>query len=333
MKFGRAPADTSYEEDALRRSVLITSAIAAGAAAAALSAGSAAGSSWAPRTIVYDTTSATHQLVFPRSGHGLTPQRGALRQDPGIGGMFAPGNNSPYRISKLSGAYLARLSAQGMARAMRSQITRGQYGAEAHLVAVDELLETYGDPGRGRVPASSTGARFTTAMRILASSQSPWGGTWASRVQVYVAPGIVTSIAIGHGPEHNLSPSGRPQYRMWRGVMPGLALAGGLHLEMYHGSGSPLTAFSASLWRRAPGAFLGLLGRHGGSASTVHFVLSATTRPASAPRGWGDAMATTWSLARSTSAGRTILANGPDEYRLGHYTAEWLKQYNRQFPN
>ena len=32
------------------------------------------------------------------------------------------------------------------------------------------------------------------------------------------------------------------------------------------------------------------------------------------------------------AAGRTILANGPDEYRLGRRAAEWLKEYNRTFP-
>jgi hypothetical protein len=274
---------------------------------------------------VYDTTSTTHQLVFPRGGNGLSPSRGALRQDPGLDGMFAPGNNAPFRVSKVSGATLYGETVSQMVSTLQREIIRGKYGAEAHLVTIDELMETFGDPG-------TAGIRFSDAMKILASQQSPWGGTWASRVEVFVAPGIVTSIAIGYGPQHDLAPDGRRQYRSWTGVMPGLALAGGLHLEMYHGSGSPLTAFTASLWRHAPAAFLDLLARYGGSASRVHFVFSSTTKPAGAPSGWGDAMETSWSLARSTPAGRTILANGPDEYRLGSRAAEWLKEYNRSFP-
>jgi len=308
----------------MKRFGFIASGVAA-CACAALAIGPAAGSTTTPLTIVYDTTSTAHQLVFPRGGNGLSPTRGALRQDPGLGGMFAPGNNADYRVSKVSGNTLSRESVSQMVSTLEGAIIRGKYGAEAHLVTVDEVMETFGDPG-------TTGIRFSDAMRILASQQSPYGGTWASRVELFIAPGIVTSIAMGHGPQHDLAPNGRRQYRSWTGVMPGLALAGGLHIEMYHGSGSPLTAFTAKQWRTAPGAFLDLLERYGGSPTTVHFVFSATTTPAGAPRGWGDAMEASWSLARSTAAGRTILANGPDEYRLGRRASEWLKEYNRNFP-
>lgn len=312
----------------MRRTALALTAAIAVTTGIALGAGTAAGSASSPMTLVYDTTSVTHQLVFPRSGPGLSPSRGALRQDPGIGGMFARGNNAAYRVSKISGASLSGMSVTGMVNALERQIRRGQYGAQAHLVAVDELMETYADPRSGHLSAG-VGMRFSTAMGILASAQSPWGGTWASRVEIYVSPGVVSSIAIGYGPQHNLSPAGRVQYRSWRGVMPGLAAAGGLHLEMYHGNG---TGFSTSLWRRAPHAFLDLLSRYGGNSANVHFVLSGTSRPAGAPSGWGGAMNATWSLARSTPAGRTILDNGVDEYRLGAQAGAWLAQYNRQFP-
>ncbi len=330
----------------MKRITLIGSGVAACACAVAaigpvVASAPVVGPGRAPLTIVYDTTPTTHQLVFPSNGHGLTPKRGALRQDPAGSGMFAPGDNRPFRISKVNGASLQAMSPSTMAATLQRQITLGTYGAGAHLVAVDELLETFGDPAPAnpqrnspltRINPNSPGSRFTAAMRILAGSQSPWGGTWASRVEVYIPPGIVSSIAVGRGPNHNLGRDGKPHYRTWRAVMPGLALAGGLHLEMYHGTGTPLTAFSASLWRTAPTAFLDLLGRYHGSQSTVHIVFSATTRPAGAPSGWGDAMATSWSLARSTAAGRVILRNGPDEYRIGGQAAEWMKQFNRQFP-
>ncbi len=228
-----------------------------------------------------------------------------------------------------------------MVATLKSQITRGTYGAQAHLVAIDELLETFGEPPPANpekgtplppVNPNSPGSRLSDAMEILASEQSPWGGTWASRVEVYISPGIVSSIAEGYGPLHNENAHGRPIRRTWRAVMPGLALAGGLHLEMYHGTGTPLTAFSAPLWRASPGAFLGLLREYHGSESALHLVFTATTVPAGAPRGCGDAMVCSWTLARSNSAGRAVLANGPDEYHLGNFAAQWLHEYNEEFP-
>jgi len=320
----------------------------AGCLTAAVAIGPAVGSSPAavratpaPLTIVYDTTPTTHQLVFPTSGPGLSPARGALRQDPGRLGMFVSGDNSPFRISRVSGATLQNMSVSNIVSTLESQMTIGTYGAQAHLVAIDELLETYGEnpPAHPKknspIPAinpNSPGARFTDAMKILASQQSPWGGTWASRVQVYISPGIVTSIALGLGPNHNLNKYDRPIRRTWRAVMPGLALAGGLHLEMYHGSGTPLTAFTAQLLRSSPGAFLGLLREYHGNVSTVHLVFTHTTIPAGAHCGGANAMACSWKLARSTSAGRAILANGPDAYRLGSAASEWLHEFNEEFP-
>ena len=331
----------------MKRTTLIFSGLAAAACAAvtigpAVGSGSAVAALPAPSTIVYDTTATTHQLVFPGSGAGLSPARGALRLDPGRGGMFVSGNNSQFRISRVSGLALQNMSVDTMVATLKAQITRGTNGAEAHLVAIDELLETFGElppahPKKGtRLPPvnpHSPGSRFSDAMKILASEQSPWGGTWASRVQVYISPGIVSSIAEGLGPLHNLNAYGRPIRATWRAVMPGLALAGGLHLEMYHGTGTPLTAFSARLWRTSPGAFLGLLREYHGRVSAVHLVFTSTTVPAGAPRGCGNPMVCSWALARSNSAGRAVLANGPDAYRLGRMDVQWLHEFNKQFPS
>jgi hypothetical protein len=166
-------------------------------------------------------------------------------------------------------------------------------------------METYGDPGKASpkknaalapVYPNSPGGRCSSAMKILASQHSPWGGTWATRFAVYVAPGIITSIALGRGPNHNLGPA-----------EPGDSNA-------------------------APGSFLALFAEYRGNPPAVHFVFTATTRPANAPRGWGNAMATSARLVRSTSAGRTILSNGPDEYRSGSQATRWLWEFNRQFP-
>lgn len=308
------------------------------AAVAALTVCGSASAQQSRITLVYDSSDAVQRLVSPSGGHGLTPARGALRQDPGGGGMLAPGDNAPYRVSKVSGATIAGLSPAGIAATLRQEIRAGRYGARSHLVTVDEIGSAFGDPlprvmrvgaALPAVPATNPGSKFTAAMRML-QDQSPYGGTWASRVHVYLAPAVHTSIAAGRGPERNLGRDGKPHRRSWRALMPGLAMAGGVHLEMYHGLGGQLTALSAGQWRAIPAAFLGLFNRYGGSASTVHFMFTATDVPAGAT-GCGSGTACSWTLAESTPAGRTVLANGPGVHRIGTAADAWMREFNRRF--
>lgn|GEM_PF-1197039 len=290
-----------------------------------------------PFSIVYDTVETTHWLLSPSSGTPLSPSRGVYRQDLAGDGLFA----APYRIAKISSASLMHLSAPAIAQMIRAQITVGTYGSLAHIVTIDEIGVGFSEPGpanprRGsRLPAinpSSIAARFSTAMQLLNTSQSPWGGTWASRVQVYVTNGVVGSIARGLGPLHNLDRLGRPRYPSWRAVMPGLALAGGIHLEMYHLGTSGIMPIPAIQWRQTPAAFVALLKRYGGSAQRVHWMFTSTTMPPGAPSGCGDPMTCSWALAGATVLGRTFLHNGPDAYNLGMYAPQWLQQFNLMFP-
>jgi hypothetical protein len=317
---------------------LTSTALAAACAAVAVSA-TAVRADAAPLTLVYDTSDVVQRLANPAAGRALTPERGALRQDPGAGGMFAPGDNSRYRVSKVSGAALRGMTAGQMAAALRREIAGGSYGARSHLVAVDEIGGQFGDaaPRRPRkgmalppVNPDSLGARFTAAMRAL-DTESPWGGTWASRVLVYVAPAVHTSIAAGRGPQRNLGRDGKPHRRSWRGVMPGLALAGAVNLQMFHATGGTPHAFPAGRWRAVPGSFAGLFSRYGGDVSRVHFIFTATDTPPGAARSCGARMACQWRLAESTPMGRRILANGPGLYRLGAQAGAWLREYNRRF--
>ena len=222
--------------------------------------------------------------------------------------------------------------------ALRARIRHGGDGAASHMVAIDEIDAVYADArprmvARGaalpRVRASWAGARFSRAMRLL-DRPSPYGGTWASRVHVYLAPGVHSSMAAGRGPLRNLGRDGKPHLRSWRAVMPGLALAGGVHLQMYHAHTGARTAFTAGEWRRVPGAVVGLLRRAGGDPARVHFIFSSTAVPAGAS-GCVDAQGCAWALAESTPAGRAVLANGPGVYRIDADAARWLQEFNRRF--
>jgi hypothetical protein len=290
-------------------------------------------------TLVYDTSSVVRDLVSPGGQRGLSPERGALRQDPGGGGMFAPGDNARYRVAKVSDEEIVSRSAQDIAEILKGQIRRGRAGATSHLVAIDEIGRPFGEAppspaGRGAPPrpvdANSPGARFTAAMRILAAEESPYGGTWASRVHVYIAPGMSTAIGAGRGPDRNRGRDGKPHRPSWQAVMPGLALAGGVHLQMYNGKGGTPTMFSATNWRRVPTGFLLLFARYGGDGSRTHFIFTGGV-PAGAS-GCSDAQNCAWKLADSTPAGHGILVNGPGVYRIGGDARAWLREFNARFP-
>ena len=292
----------------------------------------------APLTFVYDDQAVVQELAFPANGAGLTPARGAFRQDPGAGGMLVPGDNGPYKVAKVSGRALASMTPATIAATLKRQITQGDAGATSHMVSIDEIGKPFGDAPapmvrNARLPAvgsSWAGARFTAAMTLL-NTPSPYGGTWASRVHVYLAPAVHTAIGAGRGRERNLGRDGKPHFTSWRAVMPGLALAGGLHLQMYHGYGGSRTAFTAAEWRSVPAAFTGLYARYGGNPANVHFLFSQAGAPAGAPAGCGAPVACSWTLAESTPAGKAILANGPGVYRIGSEARDWLAEYNKRF--
>src|SRR5581483_4028904 len=122
-------------------------------------------------------------------------------------------------------------------------------------------------------------------------------GTYASRVHFYVAPAVISSIGSGRGPNRNLGRDGHPHFPTWRGVMPALAMGGGVWLEMYHGTGGATTAFTAAEWRSWPSAFAALFARAGGASDDLHFLLSGSPTGPAGATGCASPMACVWSLA------------------------------------
>jgi hypothetical protein len=341
-----------------RRIAAVSTAIALGALAAPAAASAAT-------SIIYDLDPAASQIVHPADGSpGLGPARGALRQEGSSGHLFQGAADAPYRIGKVSGAALATMTVSQMAAALRNQIDYGcvidgrDYGCTSGLVTVDEIGNAFNDGPSPKAPArhftsrraaraagppppvplppvdpQSAGARFSRAMAILDTLPAPGGGSYASHVHVYVAPAAVSAIGSGRGPNHNLGRDGKPHFSTWRAVMPGLARAGGVWLEMYHGSpGGTVSAFTAAEWRTGPRDVVDVLSSFGGDVSRVHFMLTETGMPAGAPSGCATPMACTWALASLPGANARILANGPGAYRVGAQAAEWIRQYNLRFP-
>ncbi|MGB1627179.1 MAG: hypothetical protein ACPHET_05315, partial [Miltoncostaeaceae bacterium] len=210
------------------------------------------------------------EIIHPSDGStGLSRRRGAFRQEPSRGGLFSA-NDRGGRLGKVNERNLHGLSAEAIAATLRSAIER----SPAHAIGIDELTPMASDPRgprirNGRIPPpdpNSFASRFARAMELL-DVPSPFGETWAGRIHVYIAPAVGSAIAAGRGPDRNLGRDGIARFRTYRTAMSGLARAGGVWIEMYHGHTRRVTPFTVEEWKRTPRAFVSELRRAGGDTS------------------------------------------------------------------
>ncbi len=322
-------------------------------------------------SLVYDEQEAVRALTTPAGpGMPLSGERGLLRQDPGPGGILDPqGRDGQFRVAKVSAKSLLPLSAEGMAGAIRAEIEHPKVPNSSGLVSIDEIGNAFND-GRVRItyawhtvrgtrirvashnklvitrhgykivrgPAplphvdpDGPASRLSQALELLSGIPHPSGGNYAERVHIYIAPAFMSSIALGRGPHHHLGNDGKPHKATWRGVMPALARAGGVWLEMYHFThAGGVTPATAAEWRSAPGVFSRYLARFHGDGARLHMMMTeALALPRGASATCGEPMPCQWKLAESTGAGRTMLANGPGGYRLGSQATAWRAEFNR----
>ena len=353
----RIPVEVRPEGATVRRRVIVGAvATLAGAAlvgGVALRPGLASATAVTPiapapsfASLLYDTDANASVLtsgIGPDGGTigpALTPDRGGVRQEPSgtnMMGMNAPDKGA--RIAKINAKQLLGRTPSQMVNIIKRSINGPctlsiggvihDFGCQSHKVAIDEVSPAFATPRTGG--DGYLGRNFSTAMRVLARTSSPWGGTYASRVAVYVDAGVTVSIYAGKGKSHNLNGYGKPQYAVFSDVMPGLAKAGALWLEMYQGvhRGNGTAPLTQAQWRLMPTRFAGYLAHFGGRVTHLHYLFGDTGAPTPA---CSDPQACTWALAARAGLNRTILGNGPGEYRLGTQAPSWLAQFNAYFP-
>ena len=283
--------------------------------------------------MLYDMDTAVRDIVRPSDGAaGLSGAQGARRQEPSTSALFGAADEQ-WMVGKVAIDELMDLSSGEMADVIRAAID----DAPSHVVGLDEIIPAAADPAApmvvgGRVPvapASALSSRLAAAFTSL-DEPSPYGGTWASRVNVYLAPAMSTAIAAGRGPNRNLGRDGKPHFRTYRTVMAGLARVGGVWMEMYHGTATGGTSpFTVREWTRAPAAMTAEYRRVGGDPTRLHLLMtgSAAYPAGRLPTGCVTPQRCAWHLAESTPAGREMVANGVGAYRLGAaarpFLAEW----------
>jgi hypothetical protein len=284
--------------------------------------------------MLYDLDAAVQEVVHPSDGAaGLTGLQGARRQEPSSSGLFGA-NDEQWMIGKVKLAEIIDMSTADMVDVIQGAID----DSPSHVIGIDEVTTSAADPAApnvkgARAPApdpGSAGGRFAAALVAL-DTPSPYGGTWASRIHVYLAPAMTSALAAGKGPDRNLGRDGRPHFRTYRAVFGGLSHVAGVWIEMYHGLGVTMTSpFTVSEWRSAPAAVGAEFRRAGGDMSRLHMLVTGSDtypRGGTLPAGCVTPQSCAWALAESTPAGRRILANGVGGYRLAQsaraFVAEW----------
>ncbi len=243
-------------------------------------------------SILYVTDPGARTVLAQSTGMRALPW--LFRQEPSNSvGAAARGGAGAQRMTKVSGANLAkearrvvgaRAAFDFLKRAVDRTCTTpgGVNTCGAHLVGVDEIGAAFGAaPGD---PRNMAAGNLLGAMRALKALSWPGGGSYASRIHFYVAPGVSTAISAGRGDSRTLGENGQAMFRDYSDVTAAMALAGGVWLEMYHypTRGSARTPFTAAEWRDVPTRFATFLGEQTTGSPIrspldyLHFVMTET---------------------------------------------------------
>lgn len=320
----------------------------------------AASASAAPMIMLFGTPDTNRQIVRPGHSTALPLDGRLFVAEPNPGHLFAGDADKPFRLDHVDATDLiAKGSGDAMASYLKHRLDAdscnfakwGKVDCRSGLLTIDELDYRFSERAPNlntpawkradrkypnyvpRVREGQPGLEFSQAMEILAATPWPGGGTYADRVHVFIAPGMLSSLGVAGGVYHNLGRDKKPHFQTYEGVRRGVQLSGGVWIEMYHfdRGGRGRYPFNTKEWQVYPWRFSQWLTRPGlaptpdpALVAKMHFMMSSGmprkvgTAPAacSNPR---TPQACQFALA-STKKNAPVLANGVGAYRMdkGH---------------
>ncbi len=322
--------------------------------------------------ILYDTDQGVAATLGASTTMRFLPW--LFRQEPSSSEPLAAlGDNSRQRITKVKATELAaQPSAAAMAAMLRDAVDKrcltpaGFNTCGAHMASIDEITQLFSQsPSSTRPDPNNPGVRLNLAMDRLQHTPSPWGGSYASRIHIYLAPGTSTSIAAGRGPFRTRGRDGKNHFRNYAWAMQAANRGADVWLEMYHFRHTTVkTAFTPIEWRDVPTSVAQFMReRTPGSnpLNRLHFMVAETapTEGCPIPRAGatttvtdialrsitylapatpievipdsGSPMACTWQRMQAGAVNQRITANGVGTHRVSGDVAAEFGQLWRQF--
>ncbi len=251
----------------------------------------------APRHLIYLSEFRIRTVLERLLPHGPGPleRLRTFRQMPANQTILPP----PFRLGRLDGDVLAPLPPKEIARRLRTAINGTcnlAMPCRSHLVAIDDVSTEF--RGRG-------GARLRAAMALL-NAPSPWGGTYAERVMMYVPIQMMRGL--------------QQEPARWNDARHAVAAGESYWLEMYESLGVGVMGDVAySDWTQGVRATVGALEAAGGAVGRTHFMVGPSTGPI---EGMPSALCPTrrgcaWYAAHASALNRHISRNGVGVYRFG----------------
>jgi hypothetical protein len=246
-----------------------------------------------PRHVLYLEAPATRVVLSEASATlGARALASTYRQGPDREELVPPAR----RLGKVDASQVSGLRPEQIAARLTGAIERGGCGrqdCDSHLVAFDDVnLEHRGPPG----------AALSSAMKLL-DRPSPWGGSYAERMQLYVDVDAFLDLSRRQGAAR------------WASVGPALAQAGGVWIETYRSTGpGRVGSLSRQQWIAGTQAIADVMRAFGGTTSRLHFLFG----PDPPPQGLAKATA--------TSLNRLVLCNGSGAFQMSSAEAlGWLR--------